>query len=106
MTWGPFQSGDMDRGERKAQLRTLRLAVRLLTGDRGGEAAHRLLVAEVDCHPETLAEASAEFDRLASLDRRRILSAFASSLPTRACFPPAKPGAAAEAPSRERSAAP
>lgn len=78
--WGPFRPG-LDPIERKCQLRSLRLAVRLICGPRGAEAGHMLLVAETDPHPQTLAEALAEFDRLASLDRRRVLAAFGGVLP-------------------------
>ena len=91
MSYGPFRDG-LDPIERKAQLRCLRLAVKLLCGERGTGAAYQLLVAEVDCHPETIAEAAKEFDRLPSLDRRRVLSALAASLPSRPCFDPAKTG--------------
>ena len=91
MSWGPFRPG-VEPAEQKAQLRSLRLAAKLLCGKRAAECCYRLLVAEVDTHPETLGRAEAEFDRLAPVDRRRVLSAFQGSLPHRTCIPPEKPG--------------
>lgn len=84
-TWAPFRSG-IDPIEQKAQLRSLRLAVRLLCGARGAEVAHQLLLAEVDPHPEVLEPASAAFERLRPLDRRQVLSAFQASLPPAGCL--------------------
>ncbi len=80
MTWGPFRAG-IDPVEQKAQFRSLRMAVRLLCGVRGADAAHQLLLAEVDPHPEVLAVAAQAFDGLASIDRRKVLSAFQATLP-------------------------
>lgn len=68
---------DLDAGERKARLRSLRLAVRLLTGPRGREAALRLLIAETSGgDPDALQEAEREFGKLPTLDQRRILSSY------------------------------
>lgn len=78
--WGPF-GGDMPWDERKARLRCLRLAVRLLTGPRGKAAELALLRSEISGgDADLLDEASAEFDRLPSLDRRKVLASFAATL--------------------------
>lgn len=75
--WGPFRA-DLDPAERLARLRSLRALVRVLTGPPGKSVAIALRRAEiVGHHPDILAAAEAEFDRLGSLDRRRILSSFA-----------------------------
>lgn len=80
-TWGPFVA-DLDAVERKAQLRSLRVLVRAIAGPRGEEAAYRLLLADITPGDgELLAAAAREFDRLPTLDRRRILSSFAACLP-------------------------
>lgn len=79
--WGPFRV-DLDSVERRAQLRCLRLAVRLIAGRRGTEASTALLVAEIsDGDAAALADAQAAIDKLPGLDRRQILSSFASVLP-------------------------
>lgn len=74
--WGPFVPG-LEWPEQKARLRALRLAVKLLTGPRGQVAGLALVRAEISGgDADLLAEAEAEFDRLAPLDRRRILSSY------------------------------
>lgn len=74
--WGPFRVG-LPWDEQKARLRALRLAVRLLTGDRGREACIALATAEISGgDEEALAAAEAEFDRLGTLDRRRVLASY------------------------------
>lgn len=79
MRWGPFATG-LGSAERKARLQALRMAVQLLCGLRGAEVRHRLLVAELALSgTEELAAAEAEFERLGSIDRRRVLSAYAAS---------------------------
>lgn len=75
MTWGPFLPG-LNPAERTARLRMLRMALRLLCGQRSIEVRHAILVAEIDYDPDTLARASAAFDGLAPLDRRRVLAAY------------------------------
>lgn len=76
MTWGPFLPG-LDRLEVKARLRCLRLAVKLLTGPRGEACRYALLLAEIDPDEDTLAAASAAFEKLPALDQRRVLSSYA-----------------------------
>lgn len=75
MTWGPFLS-DLDPIERKARLRSLRALVKVLTGPRGEACRYALLLAEIDQDEDTLAAASAAFEKLPALDRRRILSSY------------------------------
>lgn len=76
--WGPFVTG-IDPAERRARLRSLRMAVRLLCGPRGAGCRHRLQVAELALSgPDELAEAEAAFERLGSLDRRRVLASYAA----------------------------
>lgn len=75
MTWGPFVPG-RDPIECKSRLRCLRLAVKLLTGPRGKETCFRLLVAQIDTHEDTIAVALAEFERLGTLDQRRVLASY------------------------------
>lgn len=78
MSWGPFMP-DLAAGERKARLRALRALVKVMLGPRGRDAAVALLSAEIaGDDPETLTAAATEFDHLAPLDRRRVLSAFQS----------------------------
>lgn len=76
MSWGPFLP-DLEQVERKGRARCLRLAIRLLTGARGKRAEFALLRAEISGGDAGLyREAEAEFDRLPSLDRRRVLSSY------------------------------
>ena len=75
-SWGPFVP-NIDWPERKARVRALRTCVRLLTGERGKAAAFALLRIEVQGPEQELMDgAAAEFDKLASLDRRRVLSSY------------------------------
>lgn len=77
MTWGPFLPG-LDPAERKARLRSLRALVKVMTGARGEVVALAILRAEIAPDDiEMLSAAAATFDRLGSIDRRRILSNFA-----------------------------
>ncbi|MGU3541029.1 hypothetical protein [Methylobacterium sp. A54F] len=71
--WGPFVP-DIDPAEQRAQLRALRVIVRLLTGPRGAELATLLRRAEQD--PAALEAAVAALNRLASIDRRQVLASF------------------------------
>lgn len=64
--------------ERRARLRSLRLAARLLCGPRGQELERALHAAE---HDETaLAPALVLLDALTPLDRRRVLGSWAQTL--------------------------
>lgn len=72
--WGPWAL-DLDPGERVARTRALRAIVRLLTGPRGAELDTLLKRAETD--DAALDHAVVALDRLASLDRRRVLSSYA-----------------------------
>lgn len=80
MSFGPFLP-DLEPGERKAQVRSLRALVRVLTGPRGKDAATALLAAEIAPDAETLSEAERTFDGLAPVNRRRVLASFAAVLP-------------------------
>jgi hypothetical protein len=71
--WGPF-TADIDALEVKSRLRVLRAIVRLVAGPAGEDCRQALLVALVDPDAETLAEASAAFERLSAILRRRTLS--------------------------------
>lgn len=74
--WGPFRPG-LPPDEQKARLRALRLAVKLLTGERGRDAAFAILRAELGAgDPELLAQAEAAVDRLGTRDLRRVLSGY------------------------------
>ena len=74
--WGPFLGG-LDDAELKARTRTLRLAVMLAAGDRAKAAAFALLRSEIGAgDPELLAEAEAEFMRMAPLDKRAAWSIY------------------------------
>ena len=73
VTWGPFLPGH-DAGERKARLRSLRLAAGLLCGRRASDLVAQLRTAEADeC---AIGRAAVEFDRLGSVDQRRFLSSY------------------------------
>lgn len=74
-TWqfGPFASG-LGQTERTARLRAMRTIVQLHLGDRGRIAARALHLAEAD--PESAGLAVGALERLPSLDRRRVLSAY------------------------------
>ena len=74
--WGPFLP-NVEPAERLARLRGLRVAVRLICGTRGRDVEAALRQAERN--DAALPNAEREFDRLASLDRRRILSSFGSA---------------------------
>ena len=74
--WGPFMPG-LEASEQKARLRALRLSVKLLTGARGHEATVALVRAEISGgDADLLDEAETEFEKLAPLDRRRVLSVY------------------------------
>ena len=74
--WGPFVS-NLPWPERLARLRSLRSIVKLRLGPRGHEANVALLRVEISgAEPDLLEAASAEFDRLAPLDRRHVLASF------------------------------
>lgn len=72
--WGPFAPG-LDACERRARLRSLRAIVRLHLGPRGDALARMLECAEA--LPELLVSAVEAINRLASLDRRRVLASYA-----------------------------
>ena len=73
MTWGPFVPG-LDLAERKARLRSLRLAAGLLCGRRASDLVAQLRTAEAD--EGAIDRAAVEFDRLGSVDQRRVLSSY------------------------------
>jgi hypothetical protein len=73
--FGPF-APDLDPGERRARLRSMRACVRLLTGPRGAALADALTMAEEDEWFSILAVLALE--RLAPLDRRAILASYAA----------------------------
>lgn len=80
MTWGPFVAG-IAPDERMARIRSLRLALKLLTGERGRTAGYALLRCEISGDDaDLLAEASVEFDRLTPIDRRRVMAAISGTL--------------------------
>lgn len=72
--WGPWRPG-IDPCERRAQLRGLRAITRLYLGPRGADLCDALACAEND--GTALGRAMAALDRLASLDRRKVLGSFA-----------------------------
>jgi hypothetical protein len=72
--WGPF-APDLDPAELRARLRAMRALTRVLTGPRGAELSGLLMMAEND--NRALAPALAALDKLAPLDRRSILGAYA-----------------------------
>lgn len=73
--WGPFRP-DIEPPERLARLRSLRVVVHLLVGPRGVELEKHLRDAETD-RPALLRALDA-LDRLAPLDRRRVLASYAA----------------------------
>lgn len=73
--WGPFASG-LDPCERRARLRSLRAIARLHIGPRGAALDAALNAAESD--EDQLPKALTALDRLASLDRRRVLASYAA----------------------------
>lgn len=73
--WGPWCPG-LDPAERLARLRALRVAVMLLTGPHGADAARALLAAERD--PAAMDDAAETVDRLPALLRRRVLAQYAA----------------------------
>lgn len=73
--WGPF-ADNLDDAERRARLRSLRALAAVYAGPRALTLCQQLARAEAD--PVALESALDALDRLASLDRRRILSSFAS----------------------------
>lgn len=72
--WGPFVP-DLDPAELRARLRSLRALTKILTRPRGAELAGHLREAETDA--SALAPALAALDRLAPLDRRKVLASYA-----------------------------
>lgn len=68
--WAP----NLDSCERRARCRTLRAVARLLAGQRADALCDALACSETD--PVHLDRALAALDRLASLDRRRILASY------------------------------
>ena len=73
MSWGPF-TPNLEPGERKARLRSLRVSAGLLCAQRASALLAHLRSAEVD--ESAIVLASAEFDRLGSVDQRRVLSSY------------------------------
>lgn len=73
--WGPFASG-LDPCERRARLRSLQAITRLHLGPRGSVLREALRAAETD--DGQLPEALTALDRLASLDRRKVLASYAA----------------------------
>ena len=73
MTWGPFLPG-LDAGERKARLRSLRLAAGLLCARRASDLVAQLRRAERE--DEAVPMAAEEFGKLGSIDQRRVLSSY------------------------------
>lgn len=73
--WGPFASG-LDPCERRARLRSLRAIARLHLGQRGTILIDALRAAETD--DGRLSDALTVLDRLASVDRRRVLASYAA----------------------------
>lgn len=73
--WGPWRP-DIEPPERLARLRSLRVVVRLLCGPRGADLERHLRDAETD-RPALLRALDA-LDRLAPLDRRRVLASYAA----------------------------
>lgn len=71
--FGPFASG-LGPVERTARLRAMRTCVQLHLGDRGQVVARALHLAETD--PDCAGLAIGALERLPSLDRRRVLSAY------------------------------
>ncbi|WP_336492784.1 hypothetical protein, partial [Methylobacterium nigriterrae] len=69
--FGPWRPG-LDAAELRARLRSLRAIAGLLAGPRAAAMNAKLREAEHD--PEALEPAADELDRLAPLDRRRILA--------------------------------
>lgn len=72
--FGPWKPG-LDPCERRAQLRGLRAIARLYLGPRGTDLCDALACAEHDAG--ALERALVALDRLASLDRRKVLASFA-----------------------------
>ena len=70
--WAP----NLDRAERLARLRSMRAIVRLSCGSRGEALADHLCRAERD--PAALELAADALRRLASTDRRHVLTSFAA----------------------------
>ena len=68
--WAP----DLDPCERRARCRTLRAVARLMAGPRADALCSALACAETDS--SHLDRALAALDRLASLDRRKILASY------------------------------
>lgn len=71
--FGPFATG-LGPIERTARLRAMRACVQVHLGDRGRIAARALHLAETD--PDAADLAVGALERLPSLDRRRVLSAY------------------------------
>lgn len=76
--WGPFVDG-LAADERKARLRALRMAVKLLCGERGAECRYRLLRAEIE-GDDAVADAHAALRSLTPLDQRRVLASYAAEV--------------------------
>ncbi|MCJ2092209.1 hypothetical protein MKK67_06820 [Methylobacterium sp. J-072] len=72
--WGPF-ADRIEPGERIARARTLRAIAHITCGPRGVELVALLRVAEAD--EAALSDALAALNRLASLDRRKVLTTYA-----------------------------
>ena len=73
--WGPFASG-LSTCERIARTRAFRAITWLITGSRGAALDQALAGAETD--ESFLDQAHAALRRLASLDRRKVLSSYAA----------------------------
>ena len=73
--YGPW-AADLCEAERRARLRSLQAITRLLTGARGVEMCAHLARAEHD--PAALVAAHGALNRLASRDRREVLTSFAA----------------------------
>lgn len=71
--FGPWATG-LSRCEQIARCRTLCAVARLIAGPRANDLSSALACAEAD--PLHLNRALVALDRLASLDRRRILSSY------------------------------
>ena len=67
-----------DAAERRARLRSLRMASRLLCGPRGTELERALHAAERD--PAALPRALVLLDAMPAIDRRRVLSSWGRTL--------------------------
>lgn len=73
--YGPWADG-LSTAERRARLRCLRAIVHLVCGSHGADLAATLEQAEYDA--DALRRSVDELGRLASLDRRKVLTTFAT----------------------------